>query len=168
MSNATPTTPATRPQLEPGLATRVLDEGYGPGAWHGPDLKAALAGVAPEQAFRRPAPGRHNVAEIALHHAWYVRSVIGRLTGDTPEPFVLGGEDWFEIADARRLGWREIAAVVEEQQRRLAAVLADIESGRRHSPLSERERFDLVLGITCHAVYHAGQVRLLQVLDGGA
>ena len=127
-------------------------------------MKAALADIAPRAAFWRPGPGRHNVAEIALHHAWCVRSVIGRLTGNTPEPFVLEGDDWFELPEGGRLGWREIAVLLEEQQRRLAAVIADIGAGRIQSPLSERERFDLVLGITCHAVYHAGQVQLLKVL----
>ncbi len=149
---------------ETTTTARILAEGYGPGAWHGPDLKAALTGISPRSAFWRPAPGRHNVAEIALHHAWYVRSVIHRLTGKAPEPFVLEGEDWFEVSDGGHHGWPEIAAVVEEQQGRLAAVSADIAAGRIRSPLSERERFDLVLGITCHAIYHAGQVQLLKVL----
>lgn len=164
MSTTTPVTTATPAGLDSSITARILEEGYGPGAWHGPDLKGALADVSPQAAFWRPGPGRHNVAEVALHHAWCVRSVIGRLTGHTPEPFVLEGEDWFEVADGRHLGWPEIAATVEEQQRRLAAVIADIGAGRTQSPLSERERFDLVLGITCHAVYHAGQIRLLSVL----
>ena len=150
--------------LDPNVAARLVDEGYGPGAWHGPNLKAALTDIAPRAAFWRPGPGRHNVAEIALHHAWCVRSVIGRLTGHPPEPFVLEGEDWFDVSDGGRLDWPEITALVDEQQRRLAAVLTEIGAGRIHSPLSERERFDLVLGITCHAVYHAGQVQLLKVL----
>ncbi len=153
--------------LDPSIAARIIEEGYGPGAWHGPDLKAALTDLSPRAACWRPGPGRHNVAEIALHHAWCVRSVIGRLTGEAPEPFVLEGEDWFAVSDGGRPGWPEIADLVEQQQRRLAAVITDIGAGRIQSPLSERERFDLVLGITCHAIYHAGQVQLLKVLGGG-
>src|SRR6185503_15381589 len=53
-----------------GLESRVLNEGYGPGAWHGADLKAALGDVGAALAFWRPAAGRHNIAEIALHHAY--------------------------------------------------------------------------------------------------
>ena len=60
------------------LLTRVLDEGYGPGAWHGPDLKAALADVSPELAFWRPSPERHNLAEVALHHAGLAANPGGR------------------------------------------------------------------------------------------
>jgi DinB superfamily len=146
----------TTTTMEKTELSRVLDEGYGPGAWHGPDLKAALADVGPDLAFWRPAPGRHNIAEIALHHAFYVRSVRGQLSGTTPEPFVLEGEDWFDTAG---LSWPEIQAVVEEQQSRLAAIVADTEPNP--------ERFNLVLGITCHAIYHAGQVQLLKRLNAG-
>ncbi|HET9227676.1 MAG TPA: DinB family protein [Thermoanaerobaculia bacterium] len=135
--------------------SRILDEGYGPGAWHGPDLKAALADVGPELAFWRPAPERHNIAEIAIHHAFYVRSVRGQLSGTTPEPFVLEGEDWFDVSS---LSWPEIQAVVEKEQARLAEVAAELEPSA--------ERFNLVLGITCHAIYHAGQVQLLKKLHG--
>lgn len=150
--------------LDPGILGRILDEGYGPGAWHGPDLKAALADVSARAAIWRPAPGRHNIAEIALHHAYCVRSVISRLDGNPPGPFVMDGEDWFEVSDEAGLGWGQICATVEAQQNRLTAVIADIGSGRIKSPLTERERFDLVLGITGHAIYHAGQVQLLKVL----
>ena len=135
--------------------SRILDEGYGPGAWHGPDLKAALADVGPDLAFWRPAPERHNIAEIALHHAFYVRSVRGQLSGTTPEPFVLEGEDWFDVSS---LSWPEIQAVVEKEQARLAEVAAELEPSA--------ERFNLVLGITGHAIYHAGQVQLLKKLHG--
>ena len=35
------------------------------------------------------------------------------------------------------------------------------------SPLAETERFNLILGITCHAIYHAGQVQLIKRLHAG-
>lgn len=150
--------------IDSGIASRMLKEGYGPGAWHGPDLKAALDGVTPAMAFWRPAAERHNIAEVALHHAFYVRSVRSQLSGQAPEPFVLEGEDWFPLADGRGIPWKEIAATVESQHQRLDALVAAIEAGTVASPVSERERIDLVIGITCHAVYHAGQVQLLKRL----
>jgi hypothetical protein len=137
------------------LPVRILDEGYGPGAWHGADLKAALADVTAEQAFWRPAPGRHNIAEIALHHAFCARSVRGQLTGKAPEPFVLEGEDWFEASERGPLSWPQIQSALEVEQGRLAAAVAARQDG---------EPVDLVLGITCHAVYHAGQVQLIKRL----
>jgi len=58
--------------------------------------------------------------------------------------------------------------VVDRQQQHLATLVADIEAGRGRSRLSEAERFALVVGITCHAVYHAGQIQLLKKLHAGA
>lgn len=149
---------------EAQLRARVLDEGYGPGAWHGPDLKAALADVSSELAFWRPSPQRHNIAEVALHHAYCARSVRGQLSGTKPELFVLEGEDWFALPGSKELQWPQIQAVVEKEQQKLAAVVAEAAANNAHSKLSETERFNLVLGITCHAVYHAGQIQLLKRL----
>ncbi len=155
------TTTAATPNT---LNTRVLQEGYGSEAWHGPDLKAALTGVSPELAFWRPAAGRHNIAEIAIHHAYYAHSVRGRLAESAPEPFVLEGEDWFALSGKNALSWKDVLTVVDTQQQRLATLVSDIEAGRVRGKLPEAERFALVLGITCHAVYHAGQVQLIKKL----
>ncbi len=147
-----------------GLERRILREGYGEGAWHGPDLKAALADVSSDAAFRRPAPGRHNIAEIALHHAYCARGVRTKLTGVDAEPFVLEGDDWFALEDPSILSWSKILEVVGLEQERLGGCVADINAGRTRPQLAESERFDLVLGITSHAVYHAGQVQLIKRL----
>ncbi len=160
--NSTTDTPTT----STGLAARVLREGYGPGAWHGPDLKAALADVTPDLAFWRPAAGRHNIAEIAVHHAFYAHSVRGRL-GAPLEPFALEGDDWFALSESGPMTWPQVLDLVERQQRQLAEAVAGLDAGTASSALSEAERLDLILGITCHAVYHAGQVQLLKRLREG-
>jgi hypothetical protein len=138
---------------------RVLREGYGPGAWHGPDMAAALAAVPPELAFRRPAQGRHNIAEIALHHAWVVRNVLTQLTRRTPAEFPLSGDDWFALDSADDLSWSEITALLATYQNELAAAAqaGELQSG-------DTEPFDIVLGVTCHANYHAGQIQLVKRL----
>jgi DinB superfamily len=164
MSTTATAKTATPTGLDPNILARVIDEGYGPGAWHGADLKAAVADVSPQLAFWRPGTGRHNIAEIALHHAYCARSVRGQLTGAAPEPFVLDGEDWFELTERGSLAWPEIQSALDAEQRRLAVAVADIAAGRLQPPLSDAECFDLVLGITCHAVYHAGQVQLIKRL----
>lgn len=149
--------------VETAILTRTLEEGYGPGAWHGADLKAATEDVSAEVAFRRPGPDRHSIAEIALHHAYYLHDVRGRLSGTPSGPFVHDGDEWFPLPDSSRLTWSQITETLEIEQRKLVEFVAGI--GDRHtSPLSEAERFDLILGITCHAVYHAGQVQLIKKL----
>jgi len=148
----------------PELDSRLLNEGYGPGAWHGPDLKAALGDVSAAVAVWRPAADRHNIAEIALHHAYCVRNVRAKISGVPAEPFVLDGDDWFPVPDAKTLSWPAIQATVETEQRRLSSLVADIEAGRTKSSLTMIEQFDVVLGIACHAIYHAGQIQLIKRL----
>jgi len=113
------------------LLSRILREGYGPGAWHGADIKAAIAGVTDVQAFARLAPGRHNIAEIALHHAYYVHSVRGRLASRKPEPFAMPGDDWFQLDEASGFSWKDVQHVLDVQYERLGALLADLGAGKR-------------------------------------
>lgn len=166
MSTTTLTKTESANRADATALPRILQEGYGPGAWHGADLKAALADVAADLAFWRPQAGRHNIAEIALHHAYCARGVRGRLTGATPEPFAVEGDDWFPMDGPSTMGWDQIRDVLDTEQQRLAAAVGDMAAGRLSSTMADAERLELVLGITCHAVYHAGQVQLLKVLRG--
>jgi hypothetical protein len=150
--------------VEPGVESRVLREGYGPGAWHGPDLKAALADVTSALAFWRPGPGRHNIAEIALHHAYCARAVRTQMSGRPNEPFVLPGEDWFAVDDEQTMSWEKIRETLDAEQQRLGELIGAARAGAVNSPIADEERFGLVLGITCHAIYHAGQVQLIKRL----
>ena len=163
---ATLTKTPTPAGLPAATFNRVLDEGYGPGAWYGSDLHAAVGEAPAAAAFKRPAKGRHNIAEVALHHAYWAGQITARLTGDAAAAFPLEGEDWFEVADESRLAWKEIVATLDAAQHRLSQAVSEIASGARISPLGEAERFDLVIGITGHAAYHAGQIQLLKKLVG--
>jgi len=145
--------------------SRVLREGYGPGAWHGADMKAALADVTAATAYWRPAAGRHNIAEIAVHHAYVVRGVRARVSGHEPEPFVLEGDDWFSIDTDRAMSWKRVQSIVAQEHERLVELIAAIDKGTATSALPDAERAELVLGITSHAVYHAGQIQLIKRLQ---
>jgi len=164
MTIATTKTVISAP-VDPSITSRIIEEGFGPGAWHGADLRAAISDVTAKDALWRPAANRHNIAEVAVHHAACVRSVIGQLTGSDEPEFPLEGSDWYEISNERTMKWAKIADLVESQHARLGEVVSEIGNGVRTSPLSDAERFDLVLGVTCHAVYHAGQIQLVKALN---
>ena len=90
-----------------------------------------------------------------------------QISGRPAEPFLLRGEDWFEAADETTISWPKIQAAVSTEQERLGALVAEIEAGQVTSPLADGGRFDLVLGITGHAIYHAGQIQLIKRLQEG-
>ena len=162
--SATATKTPTPTGLPAATFNRIIDEGYGPGAWYGSDLRAAVGDTAAADAFKRPAKGRHNVAEVALHAAFWADEATSRLTGAPRAAFPLDGEDWFALADDKKLSWKKIVATLDAAQQRLSQAVAEVASGARTSPLGEAERFDLIIGITGHAAYHAGQIQLIKKL----
>jgi hypothetical protein len=162
--SATATKTTTPTGLPAGVFNRLLDEGYGAGAWYGSDLRSAVADVPAAQAFKRPAKGRHNIAEVALHHAYWAEQITSKLTGMPAAAFPLEGEDWFDLPTDRTLSWKKIVATLDAAQQRLSQAVSEVASGARTSPLGEAERFDLVIGISEHAAYHAGQVQLIKKL----
>ena len=165
MTSVATSTTAIQENAGSNILPRLLDEGYGPGAWHGADLKAAIADVPNTTAFWRPGVGRHNIAEIALHHAFCAHSVFGQLTGQAPGPFVIDGSDWFELSGST-LPWETVRATVDATQSRLAGVVADIAANPTSSPLDGPAQLNLVLGVASHAIYHAGQIQLIKVMAG--
>jgi len=68
------------------------------------------------------------------------------------------------VADESVLAWPKILSIVETEHTRLGDLIEAIETAKATSPLGDAERFNLVLGITCHAIYHAGQVQLIKRL----
>jgi len=165
--SATATKTATPTGLPAATFNRILDEGYGTGAWYGSDLRTAVADVTAAQAYKRPAKGRHNIAEVALHHAYWAGQIASKLTGTPAAAFPLDGEDWFELATDKALPWKKVVATLDAAQQRLSQAVSEVASGARTSPLGEAERFDIVIGISEHAAYHAGQIQLIKRLIEG-
>lgn len=161
---ATVTKTPTPAKFPKGTLNRILDEGYGPGAWYGADLRTAVADTPAADAYKRPAKGRHNIAEVAMHAAFWADEATSRLTGEPRAKFPLDGEDWFELKDEKALSWKKVFATLEAAQQRLSQAVSEVASGARTSPLGEAEQFDLIVGISGHAVYHAGQIQLIRKL----
>ncbi len=140
----------------------LLDEAYEKPSWHGPNLSQSLRGVTAKQAAWRPAPGRHNIWEEALHAAYWKYVVRRRLEGGKRGSFALKGSNFFarpEKGKRNEAAWRADKQLLESEHRSLrAAVARAIHSGRA----SRYARH--IFGIAFHDVYHAGQIRLLRRL----
>jgi hypothetical protein len=145
---------------------RIVAEGYGGPAWYGTELKGSIADISAASAYKRPGKGRHNAAEIAMHHAWTVRQATAKLAGaESTKAFPLEGSDWFPLGSEKDLAWSAVKNTLAEEQRRFADIVGKIQSGALETSLTEAEQAELVLGVTCHAAYHAGQIQLVKVLN---
>ena len=74
----------------------AVDQAFQRKSWHGPNLRGALRGVTAGHAVWRPARGRHNIWELALHAAYWKYIVARRLRGRAARGgFPLPGRDFF-------------------------------------------------------------------------
>jgi len=172
MANATAKTKAnalSRP-VQRALLLRLVDEAYDKPAWHGTNLKGSIRRVSAEQAVWRPGKGRHNIAEIVIHCAYWKYAVHRRITGGKRGSFPLKGSNWFAVEGKLTKGqWKDCATLLAEAHAALRealatagwARLADGPGGGGNRPAAH------VHGAAMHDLYHAGQIQTIKALRKG-
>ena len=151
------------------LILRLLDQAYDRKSWHGPNLRGTLRGVDCRTAAWRPAAGRHNIAELAVHAAYWKYSVLRRLVDLPKGSFPLEGSNWFErSADLSPEDWKRDLALLGDMHRKLrAAVEGMSDKALDVVPAGSKTKLvDLLLGVASHDLYHAGQIQLVKRLKG--
>jgi len=146
---------------------RLFDEAYNRPTWLGSNLRAAVARVKAKEALWRPAPKRHNVWELTLHAAYWKYMVRRRLLEEKRGSFVLKGSNWFRSpAKVSEKEWRAILSVLDEEHRKLRAVVAQISPAILHKRVgrSRWTALQSISGAAMHDIYHAGQIQLLKRL----
>ena len=95
------------------MVLAALDEAYEKKSWHGTNLRGALRRVSAEEALWRPAVGRLNIWELAVHAAYWKYAVRRRLRGDKRGSFPLKGSNFFPSPSRADEGeWREALAIL--------------------------------------------------------
>jgi hypothetical protein len=131
-----------------------------------------LRGVTAEQAAWRPAPGRHNIWEVAVHAAYWKYAVRRRLTGEKRGSFQEKGSNWFtrpspSASQTSYEGdWKRDLALLASAHQELRAVvlrLSDSDLDRRLGVRRYTAR-RMIAGIAMHDAYHTGQIQLLKRL----
>jgi hypothetical protein len=147
----------------------LIDTAYDRVSWHGPNLRGSLRGVTPRQAAWRPAPGRHNIWELAVHAAYWKYAAWRRLTGAKRGSFPLAGSNFLtRPVDVSARAWRADLDLLDEMHRTLRAAAAAVPATALDRPSAQRgvTRRALLTGVAAHDLYHAGQIQLLKRLGG--
>lgn len=153
----------------------LVEEGFQKAAWHGPNLRSALRGVRAEEAAWRPARGRHNIWEIAVHVAYWKYAVTRRLTGSKTHEFPEKGANFFARslenstkAEAQK-NWARDLAMLTKMHKELRSAAKTIQDSVLLLPArgSRQTPSQMIGGIAMHDAYHAGQIRLLRQLYKG-
>ncbi len=151
-----------------GILLQIIEESYHLRAWHGTNLRGSIRGVTIEEAVWRPAPGRHNIWEIAVHCAYWKYIVRRRILGEKKGTFPLKGSNWFPrpLVESDK-AWRADIALLEESHRSLCSAVAGLTTSTLNNRPSGSKWTNLqsISGIASHDVYHAGQIQLLKRLQ---
>lgn len=151
-----------------GELLALIDEAWERRAWHGTNLRGALRGMSAAQAAWRPAPGRHNAWEEAVHAAYWKYAVRRRLTGEKRGSFALEGSNWFARPEgvADEAAWKRDLKLLADEHRALRAIVAALDPATldRRTPGSKHTAAFMLRGIASHDLYHAGQIQLLKRL----
>jgi len=147
------------------LLLRQLHQAFDRRSWHGTNLLGSLRGLDPELVAWRPQPGRHNIAELAVHTAYWKYRVFRLVSAGPPRSFDLPGSNFFErSAVPTAAEWRADLELLRAWHARLAAAVAEFPP-RRLGLASGRGEFtyaELIFGAAAHDLYHAGQVQLIK------
>jgi uncharacterized damage-inducible protein DinB len=140
-----------------------LQRSFEGGAWHGPSLLEALAGVTPEEAHAHPVTGAHSIWELVLHLGGTYRLVLRRLQGDDAQ--LTPSEDWPPVPAPTVAAWSDAIETVRELNERVRGAILAFRPDRLDEPLVAEPPYTAYVqfvGITQHDLYHAGQIAILK------
>jgi len=125
------------------LLLDILDRAFTGTGWHGTTLLGALRGVTPRQALWRPAPGRHNVWELALHAAYWKYVVRRRITGAGERgAFPRAPSNWPDVPEAPTAkAWREDVRLLKRMHAELVDAVASLPPSALRSLWRSRPRW---------------------------
>ena len=156
----------SQPEIE--VALSVIDQAFDRRSWHGTNLKGSLKGMTAAEAAWRPARGRRNAWEFALHAAYWKYTVRRRLTGEARGSFPLKGSNFFERPEGSPTedAWKADVRLLVETHATLREAIARLSQTelRATQPGSKISNLALVTGIAAHDLYHAGQIQLIKRL----
>ena len=138
-------------------------------AWHGgPTPLGALRGVGAAQARWRPSPRRHSIWALTLHVAYWKYAVRRQILAANLPRFSRSPANFPAVpVPAGETAWALDRALLAEEHRLLLETIEDFPDALLHRSPGGRERWswgDMILGITLHDAYHAGQIQMLKRL----
>lgn len=128
--------------------------------WYDDNIEKKISQVSENEAFIRPIPEIHSVAEL-VSHIWVWRmDVIRRLKGLDSQLTEESSENWKNNVELKEIGWDKLKADLSHSQ----AELVNFLSNKDDAFLEETKYQDkyplkfLAEGILHHDLYHLGQI----------
>jgi uncharacterized damage-inducible protein DinB len=145
-----------------------LERSFHGGAWHGPAVAEALAGVDAAAAAARPVAGGHSIWEIVHHLTVWTDVPRRRIDGEGLQDLP-AERDWPPVREPSAGAWSAALAALEEAHAALRARVGELADAQLDDPVvgSDPTVRGMLFGVLQHNAYHAGQIALLRKGVGG-
>ncbi len=159
-------TKPTTQTVQRELLLRLLDEGYDKTGWMDVCLRGTLRQVSAKEAAWPPRPGRHSIAEIVLHVAYYKYTTARRITGGKRGSFPLAGSDWFAVPRKLSIAqWKQYLTILADAHRAFRKAVATAPWSKLTSKnKSSGVPISHITGLAMHDAYHTGQIKTIRAL----
>ena len=142
----------------------LLDSAYHRPSWHGTNLRGSIRGLSLDAVSWRPAPGAHNIWELAVHCAYWKYVVWRKVAGNVKRgAFPRKGSDWFPRTEGTLEELRADLALLDEMHANLRLAVAALDPAQLNVAPGESSTLSFYIrGAALHDVYHAGQAQWLK------
>ena len=138
---------------------RQLNELQEGSLWFDQSFKDKFDNLSDDDAFIRPLPEIHSVAEHISHMLAWRKECVLRYKGQKTE-LMNSPEDWKDNAELRKLGWTNLKNALYESRIELIDLFAHKDDSYLETRFLDTEyNFHyLIEGIIQHDLYHLGQI----------
>ena len=114
-----------------------------------------------DNAFVRPQPDIHSIAEIMSHLIVWRYEILSRLEGNPRKLSGNSPENWKTNEELKPLGWENLIQQFKDSQDKLTTLLKSKQDPFLETPYGNKNFKYLVDGILHHDLYHLGQIGLV-------
>lgn len=128
--------------------------------WYDDNIEKKISQITEDQAFVRPIPEVHSVAELVSHMLAWRLETLRRLKGEESTLTVDSPEDWKTNDELKAIGWEALKTDLRASQQELVAFLAGKDDAYLEQTMDNGtySLTYLVEGIIHHDLYHLGQI----------
>jgi hypothetical protein len=134
-------------------------------AWYGNSVRVLLKGVTSQQAVKRPIASAHSIWELVLHIKVWAQAALNTVNGMPMPKFPMPSEqDFPAIQGNTEQAWQSAVEGMFDAYRKLTAAVGQLQDDRLEQTVPGRSYnyYQLLHGMTQHAIYHGGQIALLK------
>jgi uncharacterized damage-inducible protein DinB len=135
--------------------------------WYGESFTKVTGKIPVSNAYWKPSPSSHSIAQIVLHIIYWRQLLLKRLEGDLNfKSSIKSEENWPSEKYIKNLGWPSILKLMDSSHIKLIRLLQKQNDSLLDENFNDKITYrNLIKGILQHDLYHLGQIAYLNSIQ---